>query len=59
MNYRVYTNKNIDARTGWIFATYFKTKREAVAFAATLEGMNGVTEIHLERKAVTTWNPCR
>lgn len=52
MKYRVYNQKNIDERTGIIFATYFKTKREAIAFAATLE--NAI----IERKLVSSWVAC-
>jgi hypothetical protein len=52
MKYRVYNQKNIDERTGITFATYFKTKREAIAFAATLE--NAI----IERKLVTSWVAC-
>lgn len=33
MKFRVYNEKNICKRTGIIFATYFRTKREALAHA--------------------------
>jgi hypothetical protein len=49
MKYRVYTNNNICKRTGNIFATYFKTKREAVKYASTL------TDAIIEHKVATTW----
>jgi hypothetical protein len=54
MKYRVYTEKNICTRTGIIFATYFKTKKEAVAYANTL-----TEPAKIERKLVTSWVPCK
>lgn len=53
MKYRVYTQKNICERTGIIFATYFKTKREAVAYANTL-----TDQAFIERKLVYSWVSC-
>jgi hypothetical protein len=53
MNYRTYNEKNICKRTGIIFATYFRTKKEAVAYAKEIGG-NAV----VERKMVTTWVAC-
>lgn len=50
MNYRAYNEKNICTRTGWIFATYFRTKREAVAHAEKIGG-NAV----VERKIGGSW----
>ena len=58
MKYRVYTNKNISTSPAFIFATYFKTKREAVAHAEMLKNDSTVTEIHLERKVATSWVSC-
>lgn len=53
MKYRVYTKTNISERTGNIFATYFRTKREAIAYAATLK-----EPATIERKIVTSWVAC-
>ena len=50
MKYRTYTPNNICARTGIIFATYFRTKREAVAYAKEL-GADAV----VERKCGDNW----
>ena len=51
MKYRVYNEKNI--ANGYIFATYFRTKKEAKAFAETLGG-----EVKIERKVCTDWVAC-
>ena len=51
MRYRVYNEKNIG--NGIIFATYFRTKKEAKAFAETLGG-----EVKMERKVCTSWVAC-
>lgn len=53
MNYRVYNEKNISERTGNIFATYFRTKKEAKAFAEQLGG-----QVHIERKIGGNWCAC-
>ena len=53
MKYRVYTQKNICRRTGMIYATYFKTKKEAIAYADTL-----TEPAKIERKVVTSWVSC-
>lgn len=53
MKYRVYNEKNICKRTGIIFATYFRTKREAKEFAATMTG-----DVRIERKLVESWVAC-
>ena len=53
MKYRVYNEKNICKRTGIIFATYFRTKKDAKAFAETLGG-----EVKIERKVCTNWVAC-
>ena len=52
MKFRVYNEKNI-APNGIIFATYFRTKKEAKAFAETLGG-----EVKMERKICTEWVAC-
>ena len=52
MNYRVYNEQNISATTGIIFATYFRTKKEAVAHA---EKIGNAT---IERKIGTSWIAC-
>jgi hypothetical protein len=52
MNYRVYNEQNIDKRTGITFATYFRTKKEAKAFAQTIN--NAI----IERKVCTSWVAC-
>ena len=49
MKFRVYNEKNIDRVRDIIFATYFRTKKEAVAFAATIE--NPI----IEKKLVHSW----
>lgn len=53
MKYRVYNEKNYSERMGCYLATYFRTKREAVAFAQTLGG-----DVHVERKVCDTWVAC-
>ena len=50
MKYRAYNEQNICKRTGIIFATYFRTKREAVAFAEQLGG-----DAVVERKIGSSW----
>ena len=52
MRYRAYNEKNISVTTGWIFATYFKTKKEAMAHAEKIGG-NAV----VERKIGGEWYP--
>ena len=53
MNYRAYNEKNYSERMGCYLATYFKTKKEAVAHAEKIGG-NAV----VERKVCTTWVKC-
>ena len=43
MKYRVYNEQNWCERTKQYFSTYFKTKREAVAYAEKI-GHNAVVE---------------
>jgi hypothetical protein len=50
MKYRAYNEQNICHRTGIIFATYFRTKREAVAHAEKIGG-----NAKVERKIGDTW----
>lgn len=50
MNYRVYNETNWSDRADKYFPTYFKTKREAMAYAQQIGG-NAV----VERKVATTW----
>ena len=52
MKYRVYNEQNICKRTGIVFATYFRTKREAIAHA---EKIGNAT---IERKVCTSWVTC-
>lgn len=52
MKYRVYNDNNWNARMGQYMATYFKTKREAKAYA---EQTGNAT---IERKVVDTWVQC-
>ena len=52
MKFRVHNNTNI-AENGWIFHTYFKTKREALAFAEQI-GNNAV----IEKKIGCNWFGC-
>ena len=53
MKYRVYNEENYSERLGYYLPTYFKTKREAVAYAEKIGG-NAV----IERKGVSTWTAC-
>ncbi len=57
MKYRVYNEQNIVREgfpmAGHIFATYFRTKREAVAYAQTIENPT------IERKLVESWVPVK
>lgn len=53
MKYRVYNEKNINKNDGKIFPTYFKTKKEATAYANQIGGNATV-----ERKVVTSWVAC-
>ena len=50
MKYRAYNEQNICERTGIIFATYFRTKKEAVAHAEKIGG-----NAKVERKIGDTW----
>lgn len=50
MKYRAYNEQNISERTGIIFATYFRTKKEAVAHAEKIGG-----NAKVERKIGDTW----
>ena len=53
MKYRVYNEKNYSERLGYHLATYFRTKKEAVAHAEQIGG-NAV----IERKVGSTWVKC-
>jgi hypothetical protein len=53
MKYRVYNEKNYSERLGYHLATYFRTKKEAVAYAAEIGG-----NVHIERKCCDTWVAC-
>lgn len=53
MKYKAYNEQNICKRTGITFATYFRTKREAVAHAQKIGG-----NARVERKVCDTWIPC-
>lgn len=53
MKYRVYTEDNYSARLGYYLPTYFKTKKEAQAYANTL-----TKPATIERKLVNTWVKC-
>lgn len=57
MKYRVYNDQNImragSPMAGHIFATYFKTKREAIAHAEKIGG-----NVRIERKVCTSWVTC-
>ena len=53
MKYRAYNEMNIDKRTGYIFATYFRTKKEAKAHAEKIGG-----NAKVERKLVESWVAC-
>lgn len=52
MKYRVYNEQNYSERTGNYFATYFKTKKEAIAFAGQIGNAT------VERKCANTWVKC-
>lgn len=52
MRYRVYNQDNYSERMGCYLATYFRTKKEAVAYA---EKIGNAT---IERKVCTSWYPC-
>ncbi len=52
MKYRVYNENNWSARMGQYFPHYFKTKREAMAYA---EKIGNAT---IERKLVDIWVKC-
>lgn len=49
MKYRVHNEKNWSDRMGAYFNTYFKTKKEAIAYA---EQIGNAT---IERKCADTW----
>ena len=53
MKYRVYTEDNYNTRLGYYLPTYFKTKKEAQAYAKTL-----TKPATIERKLVNTWVKC-
>ena len=53
MKFRVYNEKNI-ARDGYIFATYFKTKREAESYGKNILGGNYT----IEKKIASNWVAC-
>lgn len=53
MKYRVYTEDNYSARLGYYLPTYFKTKKEAQAYAKTL-----TKPAIIERKLVNSWVKC-
>ena len=53
MKYRVYNEQNWSERMGCYLATYFRTKREAIAYAEKIGGGAVV-----ERKACTNWVAC-
>ena len=53
MKYRVYTEDNYSARLGYYLPTYFKTKKEAQAYARTL-----TKSATIERKLVDRWVKC-
>ena len=48
MKWRTYNEHNICPRTGIIFATYFRTKREAVEYRRLHGGV-------VEKRLVDTW----
>lgn len=48
MKWRTYNEHNICKRTGIIFATYFRTKREAVEYCKLYGGV-------VEKRLVDTW----
>ena len=53
MKYRTYNEQNWSERMGCYLATYFRTKKEAVAHAEKIGG-NAV----VERKVVDIWVKC-
>ena len=53
MKYRAYNEQNYSKRMGYYLATYFRTKREAVAHAQKIGG-----NARVERKVGDTWIPC-
>ena len=53
MNYRTYNETNWSERMGFYLATYFRTKREAVAHAIAIGG-----DAKVERKVGSNWYPC-
>ena len=53
MKFRVYNKKNI-ASNGYIFATYFKTKREAENYGKNILGGNYT----IEKKIASNWVAC-
>lgn len=53
MKYRVYNEKNISTTTNHIFATYFRTRKEAVAYATEIGG-----NATIERKIGCEWVAC-
>ena len=52
MKYRVYNEQNYSERMGGYFYTYFRTKKEAKAYA---EMIGNAT---IERKVCTSWVAC-
>ena len=52
MKYRVYNENNYSERMGGYFCTYFRTKKEAKAYA---EKIGNAT---IERKVCTSWVVC-
>lgn len=52
MKYRVYNEQNYSKHMGTYLATYFRTKREAIAHA---EKIGNAT---IERKVCDTWVVC-
>lgn len=48
MKWRSYNERNICKRTGITFATYFRTKREAIAYCQLHGGV-------VEKRLVDTW----
>ena len=53
MRYRAYNEQNICERTGITFATYFRTKKEAIAHAQKIGG-----NARVERKVGDLWIAC-
>lgn len=57
MKYRVYNEQNIVREgypmAGQIFATYFRTKKEAIAHGEKIGG-----NVRIERKCGDSWTPC-